>query len=241
VLYAVLILAVFAAAFTQGVAGFGTGMVSMAVLPLVMPLPDAVAVVSVVCLVVNFSILVQLRRHVTWERAGPLIAGAVVGVPLGLLALERFDPSILKITLGLILIGYAIQSARGPLQGRRTLAPAWGLAVGVAAGSLGGAFNCGGPISVIYVTLQSWSKDATKATLTAFFCAISTIQMPLYIGTGVLGRDHLPLIAAALPTLALGLWFGTKVYDSIDQAMFRRVMLVLIGVMGVVFLAREIV
>ncbi len=238
--YAVLIAAVFFGALTQGVAGFGAGMVAMALIPLVMDVPDAVAVIAVVCLVVNFSILVQIRSHVTRERAGPMIAGAFIGVPVGLLALKRFDPSVLKITLGIILIGYAVQSLMRPREGAQGISHAWGFIIGIAGGALGGAFNTGGPPAVIYVTLQGWTKDATKATLTAFFCSISTLQMPLYIASDVLTAEHVPYIAAALPTLWMGLWAGTKVYDTIDQEVFRRVVLAMIAVMGVAFLVKEL-
>jgi len=240
VLWIVLVVAVFAAAFTQGVAGFGAGMVSMALIPLVMDVPDAVAVVAVVCLVVNFSILVQLRQHVTLARAGPLIAGAVLGVPVGVVALKRFDPSVLKITLGLILVGYAVQSLARPRERARPLHAAWGFATGILAGALGGAFNTGGPPAVIYVTFQRWSKDVTKATLTGLFCAVSVVQLPLYVGSGVLTLEHVPHIAAALPTLGLGLWAGTRVYDRIDQELFRRIVLAMIAVMGVAFLVKEL-
>lgn len=238
--YAVLILAVFAGAFTQGVAGFGSGMVTMALIPLVMDLPDAVAVVAVICLFVNYSILVQLREHVTRERAGPMIAGALIGVPIGLLALKRFDPSVLKITLGVLLIGYAAQSLMRPRDAHRGIPNGWGFVAGIAGGALGGAFNTGGPPSVIYVTMQNWGKDGTKATLTAFFCSISTLQMPLYIAGDVLTTEHVPYIAAALPTLGLGLGAGTRVYDTIDQEVFRRVVLAMLAVMGVAYLLREL-
>ena len=50
------------AGFVQGVAGFGAGMVSMAILPLAMPLMDVVPIVGVFCAATNGLILLQLRK-----------------------------------------------------------------------------------------------------------------------------------------------------------------------------------
>ena len=239
--YAVLLAAVFAGAFTQAVAGFGSGMVAMAFVPLVMDVPDAVAVIAVVCLVVNYSIAVQMRRHVTLPNAGPMMAGALAGVPLGLLLLKRFEPSTLKLILGLVLVGYAIQALSRPKDRDVDIGTAWGFPFGFAGGALGGAFNTGGPPAVVYVTLRAWDKDVVKATLAAFFCAISTTQMPVYVAADVLRAEHLPYAAAALPTLGAGLWVGTRVYDRIDPHLFKRLVLVLIAVMGVTYVLRETV
>ena len=46
----------------RNVAGFGAGMVSMAILPLAMPLMDVVPIVGVFCAATNGLILLQLRK-----------------------------------------------------------------------------------------------------------------------------------------------------------------------------------
>lgn len=240
IVYVTLLIAILLAAFTQGVAGFGSGLVAMAILPLVMPLDDAVPIVAMTCLVVNFSILVQMWRHVERAKVLPMVLGALVGVPLGAVALKQVDPGMLELVLGVILIAYAAHALFGGSGRRVVIGDRWGLVTGVVGGVLGGAFNTGGPPAVVYVTMRDWSKDATKATLQGFFCAISTLQMPIYVAADVLGTEHLKMAAVALPTLGIGLWLGTKVYDRIDAPLFRRIVLVMIAVMGVVFVVREL-
>jgi len=238
--YAVVLIGVLVGAFVQSVAGFGAGMVAMAILPLVLPMTDAVPVVAVVCAVINGSILMQVRQHVERSKALPLAVGVVLGVPIGILGLKSLDPSVLKLVLGVILVGYAAQGLSSGGGRRLHLSDRWGYLAGLACGVLGGAFNTGGPPVVLYVTLQDWAKDTVKASLQAAFVTVSLTQLPGYAIAGVLGRQHLVMSAIALPALGLGLWGGTKVYDRIDAATFRRVVLIGMAIMGVVFIAREI-
>lgn len=238
--YVVVLVGVLLGAFVQAVAGFGSGMVAMALLPLVLPITDAVPVVALVCAVVNGSILVQLRQYVERSKVLPIAAGVVVGVPIGIAGLQNLDPSVLKLTLGVILVGYAIQGLTAGGGRRLHLSERWGYLAGLACGTLGGAFNTGGPPLVIYVTLQDWTKNATKASLQVAFITVSLIQIPGYLITGVMGREHLVFGAIALPALGLGLWAGSRVYDRIDAVTFRRVVLAMMAIMGVVFVAREL-
>ena len=93
-------MAFLAAGFVQSVAGFGSGMVSMAILPLAMPLMDVVPIVGVFCAATNSLILLQLRHNLdaTVVEALPLlILGQIAGVPLGVLLLQTADPHWLKV------------------------------------------------------------------------------------------------------------------------------------------------
>ena len=164
-----------------------------------------------------------------------MILGALIGVPLGSLALQTIPAQYLKVGLGTVILWYSAQSLLSSGSGRRLISDRWGFPFGLAGGALGGAFNTGGPPAVIYVTLKDWNKDQVKATLQAFLLSISLTQLPVYIAAGILRTEHLLLDAVALPALGLGLWIGTLVYDRIDTEAFRRVVLIGLGVIGLVY------
>jgi uncharacterized protein len=238
-LYALLAAVIFCAAFTQGVIGFGSGLVAMALIPLFMDLQDAVPIVALVGLVLNSVILVQLRAHLDRKKVLPLIGGALLGVPLGVLALRHLDPGPLKLMLGVLLIIYVATSIFGPKDRPRAVHDRWGYLAGFVGGGLGGAFCTSGPPVVLYITLKDWTPDAIKATLQAFFLAISVTQIPMLAATGILGVEHLPLSATALPVLLIGIYAGTRVYDRIDPTLFRRVILAGLAGMGVFYVVQN--
>ncbi len=51
-------------------------------------------------------------------------------------------------------------------------------------------------------------------------------------GTGMIGRDTLGLFVIGLPALAIGTWAGLKAFGKLDDAAFRRVVLVLLLLSG---------
>lgn len=220
------------AAFTQGVTGFGSGLVAMALIPLFLPLRDAVPIVALLSLATNSSIMFQMRHHIERRKVLPMVLGALIGVPIGVYALKTLDAGLLKLVLGSILVGYVIYAFTGGDRRRWTVGDWWGLPAGTLGGVLGGAFNTSGPPVIVYVTLKDWDKDAIKASLQVFFVSISLTAIPAHILAGNIHTKHLPMAGVALPTLLLGVWVGAKVYDRIDSDAFRKVVLVGLAIMG---------
>jgi uncharacterized protein len=230
---------VFLAAFTQGVTGFGSGLVAMALIPLFMDLRDAVPIVALLGIAVNGAIMWQLRHHIDRKKVLPMVLGALLGVPFGVYALKTLDAGLLKLALGLILVGYVGYALLGGDERRVRVGDWWGLLAGGLGGVLGGAFNTSGPPVILYVTLKDWDKHAIKASLQVFFVAISLTAVPLHIVSGNIKTEHLPLAGVALPILLLGVWVGTRVYDRIDGNAFRKVVLLGLAVMGLFYVVQN--
>ena len=51
-------------------------------------------------------------------------------------------------------------------------------------------------------------------------------------GTGMVGGDTLALFLIGLPALAVGTWAGLKLFGKLDEATFRRIVLVLLLISG---------
>jgi len=226
---------VFVAAFTQGVVGFGFGLVTMALLPLFVSERFAVPFVAVYCFGVAALIAWQLRAHLQWGRAVPLLIGTAIGVPLGVLALQVANPLTIKLVLGLTLIAYAGWSLFAEIEPReRDIPVAWAWLAGAASGVLG-AFNTGGPPAVVYTTLRNWDKDATKSTLQVVFLLTSVIQLIGFAWTGLLTSAVLLQNLLISPAIILGVVSGHVLYQRIDQVTFKRSLLAVLLLVGIVF------
>lgn len=230
---------VFSASFAQGVVGFGFGMISMALLPLVFDVSFAVVVVSGLGLLVNGSMLVSLRRDVSWHAVAPLLAGGIFGIPLGVGFLRAAPADLVLLALGTVVLGYVGWSiwGRPPREG---LARGWGLVAGFTGGILGGAFNTGGPPAVMYVSGQPWSVGTTKATLQVFFVLTSVVQLSLFGASGMLSVASVGLDLVCAPAVFLGVWLGVRVGRRIDKDRFRVILLGALFVLGVVFVVRAV-
>ena len=226
------------AAFVHATIGFGFGLVSMSILPFLVPIRFAVPMVTVFALCLNVVIILRIGAKGVWRENLPLLLGGVLGVPLGVWALGNVDPSWITRSLGAILVVYGLWSLSGRLGGgvRRR---AWlSSLVGTSSGLLQGAFGTGGPPLVAYGVLTNQPKDTMTVTNQWFFMTASCLQVGLYVHHSMLGLEQLQVNLYLLPAIAIGGAIGMKTYDRIDRDRFQRIVLVVLVLLGITYLLR---
>jgi len=235
---ALLIAMVFLSATVQSLLGFGFGMVLMALVPLLMDLKQAIPLVSFICLMMNSSLLVYLRRDAARQKFGPLVLGAVIGVPCGVLFLRSAPEAVLMLCLGLVIVAFVVRSFVDLGRTRAELGVGWGYVAGFAGGALGGAFNTGGAPPVMYAARKPWSPDAVKANLQVFFVWCSALQVAIFLSSGMLTWDVVRSDLVAIPGILGGIWMGTRLSRGLDSEKFQWLVLGGLGLMGLVYLYR---
>ena len=221
----------FLAAFAQGVTGFGSALVAMPLLSLALGVREAAALVILLSLAINLALLVPARRALPWRLAAPLFVGTLLGAPAGVLFLAGADPRLARALLGVSLIAASVALLRtralrlGPGAG-----PA--LAAGAIAGVVGGAYTVNGPLVTLYAASQGWEKRETHAVLQLYFLASNVWIAALHSAAGITDRRVLLAAASALPALALGSLAGWAVHRRIDEARYRRFLLLMLLAAG---------
>lgn len=233
------------AGFTQGATGFGFGLVVMSVLPHVFDVREAVPLVSVFGLVVSLTLLWRYRAFVDPRRFLPVLGGVAIGTPIGVLYLRTVDPRAVTLTLGAFLVIFAAtsflrESRARDARPRVRVGRRWGPLAGLFGGLIGGAFNTGGPPIIVYATARGWEAGTFKANLQVLFLFNTVTQIALFASWGMLTPQILRLDLIGLPALLIGLGAGIWASSRLDAVMFRRIVLVLLLVFGVVFLFRSI-
>lgn len=234
---AVAILAV--GAFVQSVAGFGMALVATAALPLVMPLRDAISLVTMFNLFVCVIALWMNRAGFSWRHALPLVISMCVGIPIGFYFLNTASPGLIVRVLGAVLITIALSDlwlSRNHHHFQLPKILAWPL--GITGGVVGGAFNTGGPPIVAFVYSQDWTKTTTVAVLQiVFFCGGLTRSAMM----GTAGHFNQGLFVTLAWTLIPGtiaIVIGKRVLEHIPKKGLRIVVFSFVLVMGVLYLLR---
>lgn len=229
----VLLIGTFAAAFVTGLAGFAFGMVAAGVWL------HALAPVDVAVLIVAYALLLQghatwkLRRAIKTSRLWPFVVGSAVGIPLGLLVMRWTSAENLRLAVGGLLVAFSLYNLARPtlpkVAGDRPLADG---AVGVVNGALAGATGLGGVAPTIWCGLRGWPRDEQRAVFQPTAVATFAMTILWFGGTGAVAADTVRLFLIGLPALALGAALGWKLYGRLDEAAFRRVVLVLLAISG---------
>ena len=229
----------FLAALVTGLGGFAFGIVAAAVwLYILTPLQTAILITGLGLVVQGYSVW-KLRHALQWAKIAPLVLGAAFGVPIGVFALAHTNPQYLRIGVGVVLVLFSLygllRPAFKPLVFGGAVADA---GVGFLNGALGGATGFAGIVATIWCQLRGWPKDQQRAVFLPVGVATFAMTAAWLGGQGSIPRDVWWLFVVALPVLLAGTWLGLKLYGQLNEAQFRRVVLILLLASGVVLLFR---
>ena len=227
------LLGAFLGAVTTGVAGFAMGLVVSGIwLHILTP-------VQTVTLMVSYSVLLQgygvwkLRHALAWRRVAPFIIGGAIGVPAGAMLLAHINPAHLRTAVGVVLLLYSIYYLTRPeLEPVRGGVPA-DIVIGLLNGLLGGLTGLVGIVAVIWCQLRGWPKDVQRTVFQPVIIATSAMTAVWLGASGAVTADTVKLLLLGLPMLLAGTWVGMRLYGRLDEAGFRRVVLILLLLSGI--------
>lgn len=227
-----------AAGFVQGLSGFGYAMTAMSIWAWTLDPRLAAALGVFGSLVGQLIAAATVRRGFDARRLAPFLAGAVVGMPLGLWLLPRLDIVMFKGLLGAVLVVlcpllfFAAQLPRITRGGR--VGDAASGAIGGAMSALGGF---AGVVPTLWCTLRGLAKDEQRAIIQNFNLAVLVVTFGAYLASGLVTRAMLLPFAVLVPAMVVPSLLGARLYGRISDLAFRKVVLGLLTLAGVAMLA----
>ena len=223
---------VFLAIFTQSLAGFGLALIAMPLLVEGIGIELAAPLIALVGATAELVILLRYRAALNLRAVGPLSLASLVGIPLGVYGLRQVDSNVVPVVLGVIILGYALYALVAPRLPEIRHA-GWAYGFGFVAGVLSGAYNTSGPPVVIYGNCRQWLPAEFKCNLQGFFLLNSAAVILTHAVSGHFTRPVWQAYLLALPAIGLGLVAGFALDKKVEPAVFRKMVLVLLIVLGV--------
>ena len=231
-------IAILIAAFVRGYSGFGFSAMLIAASSLVTNPLNFVAVVVILETVMSLQAAKGAGPDIDWRRVGWLMAGAAVGLPLGLWVLTGVSEDTARAVIsayvlvmcGVLLLGWRLRAeVRGP-----------GNAVAGLVSGLANAPGMGGLPIAAFFAAQPIQAAVFRATLIAYFPLLDVYSAPLYWYAGLVTWDTLWASLTALPLTALGNWLGGRHFLTTDPQDFRRFAIVLLAGLAVMGLIKAV-
>jgi len=229
------------AAFVQGLSGFAFGIVATSIWVWWLP-PQVVAPLSVFgALVGQLVAAITVRRGLQAPLLLPMLAGAALGIPLGLVLLPRLDAAGFQLGLGLMLALWCpvmLMSHRLP---RLRWGGRWAdTLAGLLGGVTGALAGFSGPLPTLWATLRGWERDTLRAVIQNFNLAVLAVTFVAYGLHGLYGDSvwhYLPGVAVSVLVPVL---LGARVYAGLSTESFRRLVLGLLTATGAALLLRAL-
>jgi uncharacterized membrane protein YfcA len=226
------LLAAFLGGFASGLAGFAMGFVVAGIwLHIITPIQTTALIVGYGLWTQGYGVW-KLRHSLNLRSLAPFIIGGTIGVPLGTLLLTYIDPAYMRAGIGLLLVLYGTYGLTQPAFKPVPAGAGADGGIGFLNGMLCGLTGFPGFIITIWCQLRGWTKDVQRAVFQPVMLAAIVATAISLSFTGVVTAEIVKLYVLGLPALLAGLWVGFKLYGKLDDAAFRKLILVLLVCAG---------
>ncbi len=234
--FSLIMLIFVASAMTQGIMGFGFGIVAMTLLPLAMGFKDAVTLLSILNAVMMVLSLYWQKNAFNWKDARYLVIGGLIGIPIGGFMIHALPENLLLSILGGTMLFVGVEHFVTRHRSAKEPIGKWEIPIGIFSGITAAGFNMGGPPIVAYAYSRKWSIDQAKAVIASVFATVSLCRLPLI---GITAMDlpktlwlsaYLIIPTAILLRIAIGL--GRR----IPHEFLRPFVFIYLGLVGIYYL-----
>ena len=226
---------VFIATLIRSTFGFGEALVAVPLLALRLPISIAAPLAVLVSVAMAGIIVLQDWRHVQLRSATGLILAALPGIPVGILLMAKGDEHMVKLILGLFIIGfsfYSLAAKTTPHLPRDH--PRWLFGCGFLSGVLGGAYGMNGPPLAVYGALRRWAPQHFRATLQGYFLVASLVGLGGYWALGIWSGTVTRYFLLSLPAVVIAILIGRSMNRQMrDNGFFRFVYVGLVVIGGI--------
>ena len=221
------------------ISGFGIGSVLTPVLSTQFDVRLAIAMVSLPHLAGTFVRFVLVRTRIDREVLLGFGAASALGGLIGAALQTVVQSAALAIVFGLLLLFAGVGSLTGFAQRMRFSGRRSALVGGALSGLLGALVGNQGGIRAAALLGFDVTRDAFVATATAVALIVDGARIPVYLATqGAALAPHWPLIAVLSAGAVVGTFLGGWTLRRMSEVVFRRVVGVLLLVLGAYTLAR---
>ena len=104
--------------------------------------------------------------------------------------------------------------------------------VGAISGALGGLAGTWGPTTVLYLLAIQTPKAKQIIIQGVVYGSGAVTLLFAHLQSGILNSQTAPLSAILLPIALIGMWLGFKIQDKLNQALFKKITLVVLVIAG---------
>jgi uncharacterized protein len=229
---ALILVGAVASGATASIAGFGIGSLLTPLIALRVGVPAAVVLVAVPHAVATTFRAWRLRHAIDWRVMRSFGIASAAGGILGALLYARLSSRALTLVLGLLLVATALMTL-GDVAQRWHPRGAASLALGALSGGFGGVAGNQGGLRAAALLSFGLAPAAFVATSTAVGVLVDAARLPVYLlRGGTVLQAHWVAIVVATAGVVAGTLIGERVLLGLAPARFKRIIVVLIGALG---------
>ncbi len=219
--------------FIRGITGFGSGLISVPLLALFLPLKFVVPLILLLDFTASLVIGGFNFKRVKWPEIRVLVPVGMIGVALGTSLLVSLPPEPMLIALAVFVFIFAVRNLLN-IHGEKPVSQGWAVPAALTGGTVGALFGTGGPPYVIYLSHRIRDKSDLRATFSALFFTEGLMRIASFLIAGLLMTPSVWVAYfSALPLVLGALYLGGRVHVGLSASQMARLVGLLLLVSSV--------
>ncbi|MBX3643823.1 MAG: sulfite exporter TauE/SafE family protein [Rubrivivax sp.] len=206
-----------------GKSGFlsGFGALGTPLLSLVVPVPQAAAIMLPVLLLMDLAGLQQLWRERDAALLRQLLPAGLLGVGLGTVLFGVLSTRTVAGLVGALTLLFLAQRLLFPPRADAPRLPRWAaLGLATTSGFTSFVVHAGSPPLNVYLLPLRMKPITFAATSAVFFAAVNLAKWLPYAGLGLINRTNMVNSLLLLPLAPVGVWLGVWLTRRIQPRWF---------------------
>jgi uncharacterized membrane protein YfcA len=202
----------------------GFGSLAVPLMALIVPVPQAAAIMLPLLLVMDAAGLQQLWRERDAALLRLLLPAGLIGTCVGTLLFNLLSPRTVAALVGGLTLLFLAQRLLFPPRADAPPPPrALGFVLGIASGFTSFVAHAGSPPISAYVLPLRLPPPIFSATMAVFFAAVNLSKWIPYAWLGLIDVRNMSTSLVLLPMAPIGVWLGVWLMRRIDPGWFYRI------------------
>ncbi len=223
------------AGVVRGFSGFGSALIYIPLMAAIYDPRVAAITLLLTDFVASAPFTISQTRRCNWREVIPLSLAAAATIPLGVLALQYADPTVLRWGAALLVTALLAVLVSGWRYHVEPTIP-HSLGVGLVAGVGSGALQIAGPPAIIYWLGGPAGAAVIRANLMVYLTSTQLVSLPLYYFRGMFTADVLILSLLLGPLFIVSMALGAWLFRGAAEETYRRMAYLIVGLSALVSL-----
>lgn len=232
----------FLGGFVNGISGMGAAMVAVPLVISFIPGQTLIPATCFLALVITGQMAWVYRASCRWGSIKTMLMGSAIGAVLGVYVLLFLSAPLLKLMTGLVMVLFVAWFMIRPKS--TTVGQENGVKAAIAgffSGALNSSISFGGPPVAVYTFNVPWNKEETVGSLNMYSFISFIITCSVHFMADLYTAEVLRWIAYGVPASMVGAMASMPVARRLSVEMFKRILLIVIGISGFVSVVRSLI
>ena len=220
----------------------GLSSISIAIFANLMPAGESTAAILLLLITGDLVAVWHYRQHADWSLLRRLVPSVLPGLALGAAFLAVVDDTVLRRSIGVLLLVMAalqlVLQWRSPDTSVVARSRPAALGTGLAAGFTTMTANAAGAVMTLYLVARGVEKRRFLGTGALFFFGVNLCKIPFSAGLGLFTAGTFQRTVLLVPFVLLGTWAGLHTARRLSQARFDQAVLAATVVSALALVAR---